>query len=183
MTRAYINGQWGEWSEIRTFSVEPPNTDPAQALAKNGGVNSYLGTSRIPQYWKAVHFTKTDGKTTTVKQEGAASVKISGTAGMVKSLSQTLNVNGPAGDLFIFSYWVKGSNLPMTGICQAKVSFYSGATLKGTKTLKCPNTANYNFRKMTLNFSAPAAYNKIVITFTYSKPSGTVWFDSVSLLR
>jgi hypothetical protein len=36
---------------------------------------------------------------------------------------------------------------------------------------------------MTLNLSAPTAYTKVVITFTYSKPSGTVWFDSVSLIR
>jgi len=27
--RAYINGQWGEWSEIRTFSAEPANSDAA----------------------------------------------------------------------------------------------------------------------------------------------------------
>ncbi|MGC9526490.1 MAG: hypothetical protein ACP5D7_13215 [Limnospira sp.] len=26
--RAKINGEWGEWSEIRTFDVEPLNTDP-----------------------------------------------------------------------------------------------------------------------------------------------------------
>lgn len=182
-TRAYINNQWGEWSETRSFSVEPPNTDSAQAVAKNGGFNSYIGTSRIPKFWKASRFSATDGKNTTVKHEGVASVKISGAVGVVKTLSQTLNVSGPAGDRFIFSYWVKGSAIPKAGVCQAKVSFYNSATFKGAKILKCPSGANYPFKKMTLNISAPAAYTGIVITFTYSKPSGTVWFDGISLMR
>ncbi len=25
--RAYIDGQWGDWSEVRYFSTESPNTD------------------------------------------------------------------------------------------------------------------------------------------------------------
>jgi hypothetical protein len=28
--RAMVDGQWGEWSKVRTFDVEPVNTDPAQ---------------------------------------------------------------------------------------------------------------------------------------------------------
>lgn len=26
--RAFVDGEWGEWSEVRTFDVEPANTDP-----------------------------------------------------------------------------------------------------------------------------------------------------------
>ena len=40
--KAYINGQWGEWSEIRTFSVEPANTDLPVSFSNTftGGIGS-----------------------------------------------------------------------------------------------------------------------------------------------
>jgi uncharacterized repeat protein (TIGR01451 family) len=155
-------------------------------LLKNGGFNTYTGTSKIPTYWvKSSTFASTDGKdtTSTNRKEGAASVKIKNTTAKTKTLSQTITVSGSAGNPFIFSYYVKGSTLPSAGTCQAQVLFYNSSTLTGTKTLACSSTGTFSYRKKTLSFTAPSAYTKIIVKFTYSKANSTVWFDLASLLR
>lgn len=155
-----------------------------QELTKNGGFNAYTGTSKVPTSWvKSSNFATTDGKNITIMKEGTASVKFVGASGKAKTLSQTLNVSGPMGKPFTFSYYVTVSSLPITGLCQAQVTFYNGSTSKGTKTLKCPTGKTYDWKQAKLNFTAPAAYTKIIIKFTYSKTSGLVWFDLVSLTR
>jgi hypothetical protein len=65
------------------------------------------------------------------------------------------------------------------------VLFYNGMTLLRTpKTLKCPVGSTYTtWEQVKMGFTAPAAYNKIVIKFTYSKASGSVWLDAVSLMK
>jgi len=47
MVRAYINGAWGEWSEVRTFNVEPLNTDPPLQFANTfvGGTGNDAGNA------------------------------------------------------------------------------------------------------------------------------------------
>jgi hypothetical protein len=155
-----------------------------QERAKNGGFNTYSGTSKIPKYWvKSTTFASTDGKYTSIKKEGTASVRIIGAAGKVKTLTQTLSLSGAKGQPFNFSYWVKASAMPTTGSCYGQVLFYYETSLKGTKTLKCPTGATYTWKQVILNFAAPVTYNKVLIRFTYSKPSGNVWFDGVSLFR
>jgi hypothetical protein len=157
---------------------------PVVQRAKNGGFNTYSGTSKVPKYWvKSTNFASTDGKDTSIKKEGAASVRISGVAGKTKTLTQTLSLSGAKGQPFAFSYWVKGSAMPTKGSCYGQVLFYYGTNLKGTKTLKCPTGATYTWKQVNLNLTAPAAYNKVLIRFTYSKASGRVWFDLASLLR
>jgi hypothetical protein len=158
-------------------------TDVNEETAKNGGFNLYPTGKKIPTSWVAANFGLTDGKDTTTKKEGVASVKIAGAIGKIKTLTQTLALIGPLGDTFTFSYWVKASQFPAAGLCQAQVLFYSGAILKGTKTLKCPTGTTYAYKQAKLSFTAPAAYTKVVIKFTFSKTSGTVWFDAVSLTR
>jgi Leucine-rich repeat (LRR) protein len=149
---------------------------------KNGDFETYTGTSKIPTSWTASQFATLDGKNTTFKT-GKYSVKIAGTPGKTKSLTQTLALSGPVGDTFTFSFYVKADRFPAAGLCQAQVLFYSGNTLKGTKPLNCPAGTTYAWKKATLNFTALAAYTKVVIKFTFSKASGTVWFDAVSLTR
>jgi len=149
----------------------------------NGGFNTYPTTkSKIPTSWKAINFSTTDGKNTSVKQEGTASIRITGT-GVSKTLSQTLLLSGSSGDAFTFSYWVKGSAIPTAGVCRAQILFYNGATLNPTKkTVNCGN-GTYTFKQKDLSFTAPGDYTKIIVRFTYSKASGRVWFDAVSLGR
>jgi hypothetical protein len=41
----------------------------------------------------------------------------------------------------------------------------------------------FAYAQETLNFLAPAAYNRIVVQFSYSAAAGMVWFDKASLLK
>jgi hypothetical protein len=149
----------------------------------NGGFNTYVGTSKIPRYWTASNFASTDGKDTTNKKEGTASVKIAGQVGKTKTLTQTITLGGGAsGDLLTFSFWTKGATIPAAGICRVQVLLYNGATLNATKTINCAK-GTYNFKQTSLSFTATAAYTKAVIVFTYAKSTGTIWFDAVSLVK
>jgi len=156
--------------------VFPENT-------KNGGFNIYsTNTPKVPSNWKAIKFSPIDGKSTEIKLEGTASVRLKGAVGITKSLSQTLMLSGSKDHPFTFSYWVKGNSVPISGLCRGQVIFYNGTTKVGVKTLNCP-TSTYDFKHRVLAFTAPAEYTKIVIRFTYAKNSGIVWFDGVSLVR
>jgi hypothetical protein len=148
----------------------------------NGGFNTYPAGKKIPTSWKVVKFSTSDGKNTTVKKEGTASVRITGT-GVSKTLSQTLMIFGSTGDAFTFSFWVKGKSIPTSGVCRAQILFYNGATLNPVKpTINCVK-GTYGFNQKSLAFTAPGDYTKIIIRFTYTKASGQVWFDAVSLSR
>jgi peptidoglycan/xylan/chitin deacetylase (PgdA/CDA1 family) len=152
-------------------------------LSSNGGFNSYSGTSKIPTSWVgSTTLSTTDGKDTSTKKEGTMSFKLTGNS-TTKTLTQTLPMNGVAGQKFDFSYWVKRSAMSATGICQGQVFLYSGTTLKSTVTLKCPSGTTYDWKNVSVSFTAPTAYDKVVVQFTYGKAGGTVWFDSVSLMR
>jgi hypothetical protein len=102
---------------------------------------------------------------------------------MTKTLSQTLLFSGSTGDAFNFSFWVKGKSIPTAGVCRAQVLFYNGTTLNPVKpTINCVK-GTYAFTQKSLPFTAPGDYTKIIVRFTYSKASGTAWFDAVSLTR
>lgn len=169
-----------------TVSLSGTGVDVPQVLerAENGGVNTYTGTSKVPTSWvKSTTFVTTDGKDTTAKKEGIASVKIIGAAGKIKTLTQTITLSGVSGDTFTFTFWAKGASIPTTGICRAQVLLYNDATLMLTKTVACKTGTYAAFQKKTLAFNATSAYTKVVIKFTYSKASGTIWFDLISLLK
>jgi hypothetical protein len=168
-----------------TFTPTATNTliaVPSERIL-NGGFNTYpTSTSKLPTNWTAVNFSTNDGKNTTYKKEGTASVKIIGT-GVTKTLSQSLSLSGLTGDAFNFSFWVKGSAIPTAGYCRAQVLFYNGTTLNPTKkTINCAS-GTYAFTQKSLAFTAPGDYTKIIVRFTYSKASDTAWFDAVSLTR
>jgi hypothetical protein len=150
----------------------------------NGGFNTYpSSTAKVPTSWTAAGFATTDGKDTANKKEGTASVKIANTAVHTKTLTQTRNVSGGSPNMFVLSLWAKGQNIPTSaGYVRAQVLLYNGATLLKTNTITFPN-GSYPFQKKSLAFTAPSAYNKIVIKLTYSKATGAVWFDGLSLLR
>jgi hypothetical protein len=167
-----------------------------QNLLVNGGFNLYTGTSKIPQAWYAQNFSPTDGKTTTPSnvEEGLASVQIgSHSPSLAKTLSQALMINGLKGDMFTFSFWVKGNSIPATNpySCMVQVLFYKNNPLTGrgtpyllvgSQTIQCP-TGTFAYVQKTLSFMAPAAYVRIVVQFTYSGNAGTVWFDNASFSK
>ncbi len=149
---------------------------------KNGGLNSYVSGSVVPQSWSASGFSPLDGKSTTAKKEGTASVKINGASGQTKTLMQTLLLSGNGGEQFTFSFWIRGTAVPTAGACRAQVILYNGTTVNLTKTINCA-TSTYAFQKKLLNFTTSASYTKIVIKFTYAKSSGAIWLDGVSLIK
>jgi predicted outer membrane repeat protein/parallel beta-helix repeat protein len=155
--------------------------------AKNGDFETYIGASKIPQSWKAVNFKTAngDGKDTSTHKVGKASLKITGAGIIKKTLTQNLNtLSGAAGDVFTLSFYVKGSGLPKTGICQIDVFLYDGSTQAGKITKKCPAVANFNWNnKLTSKLTAAQPYTRVVIRITVMKASGVVWFDGVSLMR
>jgi hypothetical protein len=171
---------------------EAGNEDPTPAhygwlivkeRVKNGGLNTYVGASKVPQYWaKNAAWSATDGKDTTSKKDGVASVKLVGQAGKTKTLTQTIAVSGAQGDQVRFSYWSKGASLPAAGACKVDVLVYNGSALKQTKTITC-KTGTYGFTKQQLNFNATSAFTKIVVKFTFAKSKGSLWLDIVSLLK
>jgi sugar lactone lactonase YvrE len=153
-------------------------------LIPNGGFNTYLGTSSIPQYWSAKNFSSGDGKNTTSVEEGSASIRISGNGG-TKTLSQMVVLQGVAGESFTFSFWVKGNAIPTSAACSASIQFYreSAQTGPGTplilvysKHIPCP-TGTFAFLQKSATFSVPGRYDEFLVTFSYSAPSGSVWFD------
>jgi hypothetical protein len=156
----------------------------AAELAFNGGFNTYpSATSKIPKNWVAASFAATDGKYTAAKKEGVASIKIANTSAVTKSLSQTRMVSGAAGSSFRLRVWGKGQNIPSTaGLVRVQVQLYNGTKLVQTKLINLPN-GTYGFTQKNLSFKASGAYNKVVIKLIYSKQSGAVWFDGLSLLR
>jgi surface protein len=161
-------------------------------LLRNGGFNTYVGTSLIPQYWVALNFSANDGKNTNplYLNEGPASVQIHATASP-KTLSQTILLNGAKGDALTFSFWVKGNTTPVVKSCMGQVLLYKNNPLTGpgtpdilvgTQTVPCP-TGTYAFMQKTLSFTAPAAFYKIVVRFSYSGNTGIVWFDNAGLFK
>lgn len=189
--RYALTGWSGAYTGIGTRTAAMTTTKPFMAnfkkeFVKNSGFNVYPTTaSKIPSNWTAANFAGTDGKNIIVRKEGVASVKITGAAGKVKTLTQTLTLGYLARKPFTFSFWVKGSFIPPTvGACMGQVTFYNGNTLLAsqTKTITCP-LGTYAFQKRTATFNVTETFTKVVIKFAYSKASGTVWFDAVSLLR
>jgi hypothetical protein len=171
-------------SSPNSVSLTGTGVTQVQEQIKNGGLNTYSGTSKIPVNWvKSTTFSSLDGKDTSTKKEGLASVKITGQSGKTKTLTQTLTISGVSGDTFTFTFWAKGASIPTAGICKAQVLLYNGSTLKLTKTVACKTGTYATFQKKTLTFNATSAYTKAVIKFTYSKASGTIWFDWISLTK
>ena len=171
-------------SSPNSVSLAGNGVTQVQERIKNGGVNTYSGTSKVPANWvKNVNFSTTDGKDTSTKKEGLASVKIVGAPGKTKTLKQTLTLSGVSGDQFTFTFWARGSAIPAAGVCKGQVMLYDGTALKLTKTVACKTGSYATFQKKTVTFNATSNYTKVVITFTYSKASGTIWFDWISLMK
>ncbi len=179
---SYANGTTYDFSaDITLYAQWTAVYSPSQR-ALNGGFNTYVGASKNPKFWVSHNFAGTDGKSLTVHSEGTASVRMNGTVGKTKTLTQTLNLSGSAGDQFTFSFKEKGNAIPADGLCRGQVRLYNGATLVNAKTINCtPGT--HAFQAHTLTFNASGSYTQVVIRFVYKNTSGTVWFDAVRLMK
>jgi uncharacterized repeat protein (TIGR01451 family) len=162
-------------------SLTLPVNTPFQ-IALNGGFNTYAGTSKIPQNWVAVNFATTDGKITTVKQEGTASVKIRNTSAVDKMLVQKLTMPGNKGDEFVLTFYVKGSAIPVAGVCRVEVELWGATARVTTQRVDC-SPGTYGFTQRILNFRSPGSYGTVYIRLVYEKATGTIYFDGLSLMR
>jgi CSLREA domain-containing protein len=151
-------------------------------LAKNGGLNSYTGAAKVPVAWLAHLFASTDGKSTAVRKEGAAAVRIAGAAGKTKTLIQNIVLTGAIGDRIAFSYWARGASIPTAGVCSGKVILYNGPLQVASRSIACTN-GTHGFAKKSVSFTAPSPYTSASILLTYAKSKGTVWLDLISLTR
>lgn len=147
---------------------------------KNGGFEFYSGLSNIPNAWVAMNFGAGDGKSA-IKKSGLASVKMIGAPAKAKTLTQVLALSGVGGDALTFSFWVKGTSVPVAGLCRGQVLLYNGSSLVSVQTINC--TSSTYFLAKTVSFTAPGAYTKAIVKFTYTKSSGSVWFDNVFLVK
>lgn len=150
----------------------------------NGGFNVYSAlTPMIPSKWKAGSFASTDGKSTSVKMEGTASIKISNTFALKKTLTQVRTISGAAGDTFQLKVWTRGQNIPTTpGVARVVVKLFNGAVLIQSNVMAFP-TGTYGFKQNTITFTAIGPYTKLLVRLMYNKSSGKIWFDGLSLLK
>jgi hypothetical protein len=161
--------------------TNPSNGQAPIELTVNGAFETYPASSKTPTRWSAIQFTVNDGKDTNVKNEGAASVKIVGSASVLKIINQTLLVSGNAGEALNFSVWAKGNSIPTQTVCSAMLILYKAGVEVGRKSVVCP-TGTYAFQKLSATFAAPDAFDKINIRLRF-KSTGTIWFDTVSLTK
>ena len=171
---------------VLIISIIPaqPAAATSIGLLTNGGFESYTVSPKIPDSWKAVHFGKKDGIDTLAAdvEEGLASVRIVGTPGKTKTLTQiNLPMSGGTDETFTLSYYVKGLKVPKLGSCLAKVVFYNFNKAIGSRTVKCGATRTFDYRLATGTFHAPGTYTGAKLIILYNKASGKVWFDNINL--
>ncbi len=149
--------------------------------SKNGGFDTYTGSSKTPKNWKPVRFGLFDGKDTQTWRYGQASVRFLGGGTAAKTLTQTLFYDGLAGDVFKFTYSVRSSLVPKGGTCSVQVLLYNGSALVGKKEARCPSGSTYNWKPVKASLTASKPYTRVVIVFTVQKSGGIIWFDGFSL--
>jgi uncharacterized repeat protein (TIGR02543 family) len=151
--------------------------------AKNGGFEKYVPTtSKKPYSWAIANFNPLyDGKNTS-RIAGKYSFKFRGTNTTTKTLSQTIYINGYAGEPLTFSYWWKGTTMPRAGVCEARWILYTTSSGIKTTTFPCPTTA-FGWRQVSTTLTPTANYYASVIKFTFKKTSGSIWIDNVSLKK
>ena len=66
---------------------------------------------------------------------------------------------------------------------RTEVLLYNAGKWISVKKILCPKKATYAFLKQTATFYSTSAYSKMMVKFTYSKASGAVWFDGISLIK
>lgn len=143
----------------------------------------YTNNSLIPGGWQASGFLAGDGKSLLNVKDGIASLRLGGGSTVKTLKQQMINVAGGIGAPIHFSFWVMGTSIPATaGVCQGVLEFYSGTTQVATKSLNCP-VGSYGYQQLAVNFTVPAAFDRAIVKFVYSKATGSILFDLVSFLK
>ncbi len=160
-------------------------TLPMAERIVNGGFEIYSSSiAKTPASWAATNFSGLDGRDINVKKLGLSSLRIGGENSKTKFLTQAIALIGMPNTAFMLSFWARGSNIPEAGLCRLDVMIYSNATLLVTKTLACKTGTYSTFTQASLpTFKTTTAFNRLVIRITYTKSTGTIWLDGVSLMK
>ncbi len=142
---------------------------------------SFEAGTKVPRFWRASRFGRTDGRSRLQKKFGAFSVQIAGTTA-VKSMTQSIPLSGAAYDSFVLSGWSRANKPRGAGIYElsARISYADGTSglyrMSFTK-----RTHNWEYKERA--FVAAKDYVGVDVTLTYGKNAGTAWFDGVQLVR
>jgi uncharacterized repeat protein (TIGR01451 family) len=149
-------------------------------LLLNRSFETDVNADKVPDGWASGGaWALADGRDCTVHKYGLCSLKFTGTSAL-KQLSFTVLRNGVSGDKLAFGVWERAASVPIGATFDGHVDIYNGVTLLTTKTISL-TTGTYIYKIVSLAFTAPGAYTKLVVTFEYNAASGTVWFDNASL--
>lgn len=138
--------------------------------------------NKVPDGWKKTGtWALSDGRDCTVRRSGKCSLKFVGTS-KLKVLQYVIFKSGVTGDDFLFTLWSRASSVPATAkYYRIRIELYNGTTLVGSKVVNFAK-GTHAFAQAKLPFTAPAAYNKIIVKIEFQAASGTAWFDDASLV-
>ncbi|MGF1505735.1 MAG: hypothetical protein ACFB51_11500, partial [Anaerolineae bacterium] len=116
--------------------------------------------------------------------EGGAVLLVTPSGGQ-QTATQTINVNGSAGDLLTLTFYAGGRNADTTGTLGARIELQSGGSLVNSTDCQyaLPNVT-FNWTPFTCLISASQAYDEVRVTAgTQDIGGGFIGFDSVFLTR
>jgi hypothetical protein len=172
----YITSRVGSPNEIVQAINFPSRTALKQEL-QNG---SFETGGRVAPPWIGKKLASADGRVRKGAHTGAYSFRMAGNRS-TKTVKQTLQLSGAAGDAYTLSAWSKARDaLPGGGPYELRIKiFYEGG---GSKTYKQAFTKNtHKWQQRLVTFEADQNYSKLEVSLVYGKQGGTVWFDDVQL--
>lgn len=112
--------------------------------------------------------------------------KIAGNPLSAKSVSQTLNIGGTAGDVFIFSGWAMADAVPLVGNREfgLRLTFKNGSTPAGSYYQPFNTaTSKEDWQFAAIKAIATGDYTSITVQVLYSYAANTAYFDSMQLVK
>jgi uncharacterized repeat protein (TIGR01451 family) len=132
--------------------------------------------------WRRVKLAPPDKPVSTTAHDGSWSFKMAGSAA-AKSLTQTVNLSGGAGESLLLKAWSRAEKTsPSGGFYGVRVQvFHAGG---GSSTSLVPFTRKtHAWQSRQKTIVTKKAYTKVVVSLVYDRQKGTAWFDDVTLGR
>lgn len=170
---------WADGNPANNTASASISVSPLQLLL-NGGMETDANGDRLPDRWTKTGWAAGDGRTTTTRRSGKASLKLSGN-GKLKVLQQQIARAGAAGDRLVFSAYGKPAGVPSGAAFRAELAVFDGAAPVLRKTLSFARGTS-GFSQRTATVVPSRRYTKIAVKFSYQGVAGSVWLDDASLL-
>lgn len=173
---------WYDDVALTTGSLPPTPTPIGGAeVLVNGSYETDTDANNVPDNWTFRSIPAGSGRDCTVAQHGTCSVHINGSTQMAEAY-QRFNLTGIAGDAFTVRAWTRAENALSTTKYRLKIVVYHNDGTYGVMTY-APAAGSYDWALIERSFTTQKAYYRIQVSVIYGESSGSVWFDSVSLLR